>query len=89
MYLLQSDWILYRFWYATKYYACENYKYNLKGLYEIVPKALDLVMVSAIFHYYQHCMKIIDTYHSKLEYGTKQFMEAIYCAHKQVVDKLK
>lgn len=41
------------------------------------------------FHYYQHYMRIIDAYHSKLEYETKQFMEAIYHSYRQVVNKSK
>ncbi len=85
----QPDWTLGRFWCAAKYYARENCEYNLKGLCETVSKALDSVTVSAIFHYYQHSMRIMDAYRSKLEYGTKQFTEAVYRGHREVVDKSK
>ena len=78
-----------RFWCAAKYYACENCKYSPKGLHETVLKALDLVIISAIFYYYQHCIKIIEIYHSELEYETKQFTDAIYSSHKQIVDNSK
>lgn len=54
-----------------------------------MPKALDSVTASAIFHYYQHCMKIIDEYRSKFEYKTKQFTEAIYHGQRQSVDMSK
>ena len=62
---------------------------NLKGLREIVPKALDSVTVSAIFRYYQHYKGIMEAYRSGLECGTKQFTDAIYSGHRQVVDKSK
>ena len=54
-----------------------------------MPKALDLVTVYAIFHYYQYYIRIIDTYRSELEYKIKQFTKAIYNSQKQVVYKLK
>ena len=69
----QPDWTHGRFWCTAKYYSRENCKYNLEGLRETVPKVLNSVTVSAIFHYYQHGMRIMDAYRSKLEYGTKQF----------------
>ena len=34
-------------------------------------------------------MRIMDAYRSELEYGTKQFTEAIYRGHRQVIDKSK
>ena len=45
--------------------------------------------ISAIFHYYKYYMRIMDIYHSKLEYRIKQFMEIIYYSYKQVIDKSK
>lgn len=55
----------------------------------MVQKTLDLVMVLAIFHYYQYSIRIMDEYYSELEYETKQFTETIYRSHRQVVDNLK
>ena len=75
--------------FSCNHYARENCKYSLKDLRETVPKALDSVTVPAIFHYYQHCMRIMEAYRSELEYGTKQFADAIYSGHRQVVDKSK
>lgn len=54
----------------------------------MVPKALNLMIIPIIFYLYQHCMTIIDKYHSKLKYRTKQFMETIYYSQKQVENKL-
>ena len=78
-----------RFWCATKYYARENCEYNLKALCEIIPHALNSVSTSAIFHYYEHCIKIMQAYRDKHEYGTKQFSQAVYKTHRQVQDKSK
>ena len=55
----------------------------------MVQKALDLELVSTIFHYYEHFIKIINKYCFKLEYGTKQFEKKIYCNSKQVINKSK
>lgn len=46
------------------YYAPESCEYNLKGVRGTVSKALDSVTVPAIFHYYQHCMRIMDVNHT-------------------------
>lgn len=73
----------------TKYYACENCKYNLKYLCKTLPKTLDLIIIFAIFYYYKYSIRIIDIYHSKLEYKIKQFMKAIYYGHEQILDKSK
>ena len=72
---------------SAEYYARENCEYNLKSLCETVPKALNSVTVSAIFYYYQHCIKTIEAYCSELEYRTKQFPDEIYSGHKVVVNK--
>lgn len=85
----QPNWTLGRFWCAAKYYACENYKYNLKDLYKTVLKTLDLITIFTIFYYYQHYIRTIDAYCSKLEYKTKLFIKTIYYYHKQVVNKSK
>lgn len=55
----------------------------------MIPKAPNLVMLFAIFYYYQYCIRIIEIYHLKLEYGTKKFIETLYCSYNQGVDKSK
>lgn len=41
------------------------------------------------FYYYKYFIRIIDEYYFKLEYRTKQFIRAIYCGYRQVIDKSK
>ena len=82
VYSLQLDLIFQKFWYIAKYYAYKNCKYNLKDLHKTVLKALDLVMVSTIFHYYKYYIEIIDTYHFELKCKTKQFTIIIYDSHR-------
>lgn len=55
----------------------------------MVSKALDSIMISMIFYYYQYLMRIIDIYYSKLEYKIKQIMKIIYYNYKKVVNKSK
>lgn len=52
-------------------------------------KVLDLIIITMIFYYYQHCVTIIDAYRSELKYETKQFIKTIYYNYKQVIDKSK
>lgn len=52
-----------------------------------MPKTLDLIIIFAIFHYYQYYMRIIDVYNLKPEYKPKKFIKTIYYSYKQVVNK--
>ena len=78
-----------RYWCGCKWYARENCQYTLDGLRETVPAALNSVSSITIHRHYLHCMQIIDTYESEARYGTKEFKERVYKAHRQVVDKSK
>lgn len=78
-----------RFWYVAKFYTCENCEYNLNDLCKAVLKALNLVIIPVIFHYYQYCMRIMNAYCLKLGYETKQFIKTVHNNHRQVVNKSK
>lgn len=64
-----------RFWCAAKYYARENCLYTFDGLRKTLPTALASVSAICIYHYYLHCMRIIDTYAAGLSYGTGEFKD--------------
>ena len=78
-----------RYWCGCKWYARENCQYNLDGLRQTALAALDSVTPATIHWHYLHCMWIIDAYGSGATYGTKEFKERVYKAHRQVFDKSK
>ena len=78
-----------RYWCGCKWYARENCQYTLDGLRETVPAALNSVSSVTIHRHYLHCMRIINAYGSGEIYGTKEFKERVYGAHRQIADKSK
>lgn len=78
-----------RYWCGCKWYARENCQYTLEGLRETVPEALNSVPSATIHRHYLHCVRIINAYASGAEYGSREFKERVYKAHRQVVDKSK
>jgi len=78
-----------RYWCGCKWYARENCQYTLEGLRETVPEALNSVPSATIHRHYLHCLRIINAYASGAEYGSREFKEWVYKAHRQVVDKSK
>ena len=78
-----------RFWCAAKYYACENCSYSLNGLRALLPAALDSVTTPSIHRYFLGCMRVLGGYQRGLQYGTKEFHEAVYKSHRRVEDDSK
>ncbi|RPA79486.1 hypothetical protein BJ508DRAFT_211097 [Ascobolus immersus RN42] len=79
-----------RYWCSVKHYARNNCKYDLRGLRETIPHALDSVSTASIHRYYMHCMHILDAYRDPtLRYGSQEFTERVYKGHRAVVDKTK
>lgn len=70
-------------------YAYKSYEYNLKNIYNILLKVLDLVIISVIFYHYNNCLRIMNVYYLKLGNKTKKFIKIIYYNYKQVINKLK
>jgi hypothetical protein len=78
-----------RYWCGCKWYARENCQYTLEGLRETIPEALNSVSFATIHRHYLHCLRIINAYASGAEYGSQEFKERVYKAHRQVVDQSK
>ena len=54
-----------------------------------MPAALNSVFSATIHQHYLHYMRIIDAYESGETYGTNEFKEWVYKAHRLVSDKSK
>ena len=57
------------FWYDGKSWTRRNCKYRIKGLREDIPKALTQVKGSTILGHYKSCLKKMDLYREKVQYG--------------------
>ncbi len=58
------------FWWDGKSGTRHHCKYILDGLRKDVPKALKQVKSSTILGHYKSCLKEIDLYQEKIQYGT-------------------
>ena len=78
-----------RFWCAAKYYTHGNCSYSLNGLQAVLPAALDSVTTPSIHRYFLGHMRVLGGYQRGLQYGTKEFHEAVYKSHRRVEDDSK
>ena len=58
------------FWYDGKSWTRKNCKYSIEGLRIDILKALTQVKGSTILGYYKSCLKKMDLYREKVQYGT-------------------
>lgn len=87
----ELNWIE-RFWCACKHFARNNCKYDLPGLRLTIPQSFASVSTASIFHYYDHCMRLVRTYRDNdVSYGSKEFAKRTvqYKVHRRVEDRFK
>ena len=58
------------FWCDGKSWIRRNCKYSIEGLKENIFKSLAQVKGSTILGHYQNCLRQIDWYKKKIQYGT-------------------
>ena len=61
------------FWCDGKSWTQRHCKYSFDGLREDVPKALNQVKHSTILGHYNSCLKKMDLYRKKVQYGTGEW----------------
>ena len=61
------------FWCDGKSYTQKYCKYSFDGLRKDVPKALNQVKHSTILGHYNSCLKKMDLYRKKVQYGTGEW----------------
>lgn len=73
------------FWCNGKSWTQRDCKYTLKELREDVPQALHQVKSFTILGYYKSCLKKMDLYREKVQYGTGEWKKLI--SHKKTWGK--
>ena len=61
------------FWCDEKSWTGKNCKYNIEGLREDVPRALEQIKSSTILGHYKSCLKKMELYREKVKYGTGEW----------------
>lgn len=61
------------FWCDRKSWTRRHCQYTLAGLREDIPKALKQVKSSTILGHYKSCLKKLDLYREKIQYGTGEW----------------
>ena len=78
-----------RYWCACKEKMRKECTYDFQKMKEKLPLVLRAIPDNQVFHYFEHCMRILDAYEKGFGYGTEEFKASVHRNHRQVVDPSK
>lgn len=84
----ECNWIE-RYWGYCKRYTRENCSYNITGLRQNVPVAMEQVPGKTIKRFFDKSVRIIQAYADGIDYETKEYQERVYRSHRRLDEKDK